>query len=607
MAVTLPLRNQAALDVLLHRIYNPGDSLYQQFLTPAQFTAQFSPSASDYADVADYLQSIGLTIVRTWPNRTVIDVAGASADVERAFGVRMYHFVRSDGSDFHAPATEPLVSSDIAGKMSAIVGLDDSAHWQTHTESLPVEAAEALSGDGTHQLGTGPGGAYTPGDIRKAYSLQSLTLSGSSTALNGAGQSVALMELAGYNASDIGTFTQYFGLPNATLRNVLIDGDTGAVSANSGEVVLDIELALTAAPALSNVLVYEAPNTGLGVIDVYNRIVTDNLARQVSTSWGVAETSSSSGIMTGEDSIFKQMAAQGQSIYAAAGDSGAYDNGTTLSVDDPASQPYVTGVGGTELIVNPSGGSYESETTWNDGSINSGAGGGGVSAVWPKPTWQSGVGFSAAMRNVPDVSLDADPYTGYSIYYDNGWYIFGGTSCAAPLWAGFTALVNQQRAALGAKPMGFAAPALYAVAEGPHYAADFHDIADGSTNLYYPATKGYDDATGWGSYNGANLVSDLSGATVSTAQAVAITNGPSASPSVITAAITWTTNTAANATVSYGVSAGSLSRNATSGVLGTSHQVLLAGLLHRRTYYYVVTSSASAGSTSSAVKWFTTN
>lgn len=116
-----------------------------------------------------------------------------------------------------------------------------------------------------------------------------------------------------------------------------------------------------------------------------------------------------------------------------------------------------------------------------------------------------------AKRKGADVSLDADPYTGYAIYYNGAWTIYGGTSCAAPLWAAFTALVNQQRAAAGKAALGFANPAIYSLAKSSAYAADFHNIADGSTNLYYPAVKGYDDATGWGSFNGVNLLNGLAG------------------------------------------------------------------------------------------------
>jgi kumamolisin len=168
----------------------------------------------------------------------------------------------------------------------------------------------------------------------------------------------------------------------------------------------------------------------------------------------------------------------------------------------------MVGAGGTTLTTNSSG-AYVSEMTWTDG-------GGGISTVWSIPSWQKNVISSSStflgsttMRNVPDVSLDADPNTGYAIYLSGSWTEFGGTSCAAPLWAAFTALVNQQREAEGLSDLGFPNPALYALGVTSDYSSDFHDIADGSTNGYYPAVSGYDDATGLGTINGQNLFNDL--------------------------------------------------------------------------------------------------
>jgi kumamolisin len=209
-----------------------------------------------------------------------------------------------------------------------------------------------------------------------------------------------------------------------------------------------------------------------------------------------------------------QIAAQGQSFFAAAGDSGAFDNGSTLSVDDPGSQPYMTSVGGTTLTLN-SDGSYGKETSWavQGGSVKEG-GGGGISAVWPIPTWQQNLGTAAnqgstTMRMVPDVALDADPNSGYAIFSQGAWQEVGGTSCAAPLWAAFTALVNQQRAINGQGGLGFPNLSLYSDAESSAYTVNFHDIADGSANLHFTAVKGYDLSTGWGTMIGSSLLASL--------------------------------------------------------------------------------------------------
>jgi kumamolisin len=336
----------------------------------------------------------------------------------------------------------------------------------------------------------------SPNDIRKAYNFTGVSA-------NGSGQTLALFELAPYASSDVNAYVSYFGLPSITLQNVLVDGGPGCTGCGEDEVTLDIELQNAIAPGASKIIVYEGPNTWTGIVDTYNKIATDNLAKQISTSWGAWEGYPGSTVRSSENAIFQQMAAHGQSIYAASGDCGAYATcSSTIGVQDPASQPYMVGVGGTTLYLTGDG-SYSHESAWS-GS------GGGVSIEWSIPAWQQGIGtaVSATMRNVPDISLDADPNTGYSIYYKGGWHIYGGTSCASPLWAAFTARVNQVQTANGKSTLGFANPLIYSIAKGARYNTDFHDITTGN-NQYYSAGTGYDNATGWGSFNGANLLADL--------------------------------------------------------------------------------------------------
>jgi kumamolisin len=277
---------------------------------------------------------------------------------------------------------------------------------------------------------------------------------------------------------------------------------------------LDIELMTAVAPGASQILVYEGTNDDQGILATYSRIASDNLAKNISTSWGSPEESVSSSLIQAENNVFKQMAAQGQSIYAAAGDNGAYDDGSSLSVDDPGSNPNVVAVGGTRLYTTSTG-AYDHETTWNeDGNQADGAGGGGISKIWSIPAWQQGLATaqnlgSSTMRNTPDVSLNADPSTGYAIYVNGGWTTYGGTSCAAPLWAAFNALVNQERVSQGRGLVGLASPALYQAGRSASYSSNYYDIKDGSTNIKYPATPGYDNATGWGSLNGTGLLQSL--------------------------------------------------------------------------------------------------
>lgn len=512
LALTLPLRDQADLDDLLARLYNPSDPLYGQYLTSAQFAERYGPTQADYDAVAAFARSRGLTVTATHSNRAVLDVAGPAGMVEAAFGLHLLRYQGADGRLFHAPDAVPAVPADIAARLTGVVGLDDAQVWHTHNRRLAPDplAAPSLAPALTpyvlpSQIGSGPGGGLTPSDIKTAYNLNDTTLTGG-------GQTLGLFELDGYTPSDITTYEDTFGLPHVPLQNVLVDGYSGAAGADAVEVTLDIELQTALAPGASQILVYEAPNSSRGVIDTYNRIASDNLAKQISTSWGLAEDQSM--VFVNEYPAFKQMAAQGQTIYAASGDEGAYDDGSSLSVDDPASQPYMTGVGGTQLTTAGPGGTWSSETTWNGGGNPRYGGGGGISTLWAIPSWQQGVispasQGSTTMRNVPDVALTSDPTTGYAVYIDGQWQIYGGTSCASPCWAGFTALVNEQRAANGSPALGFASPALYALGKGARGGVDFHDIADGSTNRYYPAVLGFDLATGWGSFNGLNLLPDL--------------------------------------------------------------------------------------------------
>ena len=504
LALTLPLRDPDGLNDLLRRQHDPHDPQYGRYLTPAEFTARFGPTQRDYDAVRAWAQAQGLSVTGTHPNRLVLDVAGSAQRVQAALGVRLGQYQTVSGREFRAAENEPRLTPDVASRLAGVVGLNGLAVRRPHArEELAV----------TPHDGTGPRGGLSPSDVRTAYNL-------SGVPLNGTGQTLAVFELANYQQSDIDAYARQFGLADVPRQNVPVDGGADLPADGSDEATLDIELQIALAPGASKILVYQGPNTDTGVLDTYSRIATDNVAKQISTSWGSPEAQEDPATLQAEYAIFQQMAAQGQTIYAAGGDQGAFDDGTNLGVDDPASQPFVCGVGGTQLSTAGAGGAYVSETTWNAGTAAAGAGGGGISRVWPLPDYQQGVisaasGGSGTMRNVPDVALNADPDTGYAIYYKGGWHVYGGASCAAPLWAGFTALVNQQRVANGGGVLGPANAALYhaATADGyTVYSSLFHDIADGSNNLRYTAVGGYDLATGLGSFNGANLLAALSSA-----------------------------------------------------------------------------------------------
>jgi subtilase family serine protease len=536
LAVSLAPRDPAALAQFLTQIYDPTDPLYHHFITPAEFTERFAPTQTEIDEVTNYLASLGFEIVNQHANRMIVDVRAPQSRVQNAFKIQFRDYLSKDGRIAHSPTSNPMVPDSIGAKVNAIVGLHDFTYRLHH--SRPGVVSPHASG--------GISSYMTPSRINSVYNV-------SATGQDGTGESIALFELDGYTTTDITAYASYFSLPNPNLQNVLVDGATGTAStgakSGAGEVTLDIELALAIAPK-SKIMVYEGPLQGSipnlspdkEILDIYAKIANDNFAKTVSTSWGATESESDSATLTAENTIFAQMAAQGQSFFAAAGDSGAYDdspNGgnTVLAVDDPASQPYATGVGGTTLTWN--GAAYGSESSWKSvaasGTFGSSTyrssegGGGGISNQWSQPSYQTGFGNatnkgSSTNRMVPDVSLDADPASGYPIYYAGGWQLFGGTSCAAPMWAAFTALVNERRVAGASARVGFINPTLYALAGSAAYATSFHDIADGSTNLFYPAKVGYDLTTGLGSFNGAGLFSAL------TASAGAI---PTPTPSLV--------------------------------------------------------------------------
>jgi hypothetical protein len=506
LAIGLPLRNEPALDNLLREIYDPASPRFRQYLTPEQFTEKFGPAEADYQALAAFMQANGLAVTARHPNRMVLDVQGSVADIERVFHVTLRTYAHpKEARTFYAPEGEPSV--DLAVPLLHVSGLDN--YSLPHPASLHMKNLSGPTANATPNAGSGPGGTYRGNDFRAAY-VPGITLTGS-------GQSVALVEFDGYYSNDIAAYISQAGLTNysISLTNVPVNGGVSTPGTGNGEVCLDIEVVISMAPGVSKIIVYEAPNRTTTWPTMLSRIANDNLARQVSCSWGAGSPDATSEV------IFKQMASQGQSFFNASGDSDAF----TGSIPFPAESTNITQVGGTTLSTAGPGGAWVLETTWNWGS---GVGSsGGISPTYPIPSWQQGISMttnkgSTTMRNVPDVALTGDDVY---VVYDNGTSnVFGGTSAAAPLWAGFTALVNQQAVAGGKASVGFINPAIYAVGKSANYSSDFNDIVtgnifwDSSTNKF-SAVPGYDLCTGWGTPAGDNLIDAL--ATVSDALAVA--------------------------------------------------------------------------------------
>lgn len=503
LAISLPLRNENALDNLMEQVYDPRSTNYHRYLTPGQFNARFGPSDQDYQAVVNFAKANNLNIVCEYSNQTLLDVSGKVSDIQKAFRVtlRTYHHP-TEARDFFAPDTEPTVNDSLP--IMHVSGLDN--YLIPHPAFIKKDAANNISPGAKPGLGSGPFGEYMGNDFRAAY-VPGVTL-------NGTGQSVALYELDGYFTADILAYESQAGLPNVTITNIPVNGGVPSPTGfGDPEVSLDIEMVVSMTTNLSAILVYEAPNGVPGsTVDLLSRIASDDTAKQISSSWLIGDNPA-------YDIYYKQMALQGQSFFQASGDDGAFYT-SNEQVQQYTDDTNITLVGGTTLSTAGPGGAWSSEAVWNwliSGLGDAGSGGGTNLNGLLIPSWQQGInmtsnGGSTTLRNVPDVALTAD---NIYVIFENGFSgYFGGTSCAAPLWAAFTALANQQAVALGQPTMGFLNPALYTIGKSANYTNCFHDVTTGNnTNLVvsnrYFATPGYDLCTGLGTPNGSNLINAL--------------------------------------------------------------------------------------------------
>lgn len=515
--VTLAPRSPSALASYIASLSNTASPNYRHFLTTREFARRFGATASSVDAVRTYFRGYGLSVGSLSKGHLVLHLKGTTPQIARAFAASVETVRRSSGvlaAQLASPGSVPApVARDIAG----VAGLSSVVQPSTdlvrsHTSSH-VALPTTCPNDGG-ELSTTPNanGGYTPFQLASLYGFNTKWANN----ITGAGQTIAVYELSAYDPGDLATYLNCYGL-NPTITPVSVDG--GPTGPFDDEPTLDTEELTAMAPG-ANILIYQAPNNSNGPIDAYQKIADDNTATIVSTSWGTCE-SDPSGDPAAEQPIFEQMAAQGQTVLSAAGDSGSSDcNGITnnqAAVDDPASQPFVTGVGG--LSVNNI--SPLSQTVWNNPvkSGNPGAGGGGVSTLWSRPSWQNapGVPASATMRLVPDLSTTADPGTGFVQYFTGtgqgvcqqncaaGWNSVGGTSIGAPMVSSMVAVAAQS---CGVPRLGFINPSLYAMAS-----TGFNDVTTGSNDLYnlgeFSAGVGYDMASGLGSPNGAAFFAGL--------------------------------------------------------------------------------------------------
>jgi kumamolisin len=594
MSLTLAL-HMPALDEaeqLMTALHSPGNALYRQFLTSEQFAARFAPKDGDVAKVAAALGKYGLSSERT--TATTLRVTGAIADMERAFSVNLHSYAvaahdAEESYTFHAPLSRPTVPGEIKGAVAGVVGLDTRPSLRPMNMKAPANLAKQHAARSAAGSGNSPG-MWTVTDFANYYDVTPLYSDGAT----GKGHTVGILTLASFTPSDAYAYWSAIGLtvkPNR-IRIVNVDEGPGAPSDASGsiETTIDVEQSGGLAPG-AKVIVYQAPNTNQGFVDLFAEAIESNRADTLSISWGFWEwyqnlenspvtdpiTGQTVGITQAVHELLVRAAIQGESVFTASGDGGAYDINNdfgctppdcsvTLSVDNPASDTAITAMGGTtlpglqEFCLNSActppyydvNIAHEQVWGWDylEGlcaalgvpdpvacGIFPGGGGGGVSIIFRRPSYQdelAGVRRSEpgqnwllggqlvyalpanfAGRNVPDISFNADPETGYQFYYTSDKYGFGigtylgGTSFGAPQMNGLTSLMGDY---LHEKRLGLLNFALYGLAhereENEGTGAPLRVISHGD-NWFYTGRNGYSPAAGLGVLDVANLAKNL--------------------------------------------------------------------------------------------------
>ena len=545
LTVILRPRDAAALKSFAQAVSTPGSLQYHHYLGVRAFAARFGADPSSLARVRRALRRDGLHVGALARNRLSLTVSGSVERISRTFGVRLRDYRVASGRRVYANASPARVPAALGDAIAGVLGLNDLG--AVAPAGLAAVAPQAPAHAPRARAAASPGApaacgdaaaaatshhAYTIDQIDHAYGIDGLYPQGNL----GAGITVALIEAEQYPtlSTDIGTFSQcYFGNLNASVTPVPIDG--GAHDGVGEETSVDIQNTLGVAPGAS-ILVYQGPGTEQGIYDTMAATITDGRRAQViQDAWAECETmrnSVASSLLSGENMLLQEAAVQGQTFLTSSGDRGSEGcqrindptevwgqstTATQLAVEDPAGQPFATAVGGTELTAL---GPAPTETVWNQ--LGWGAGGGGISNFWPMAPYQKTYGApgvinsysspapcggppSGYCREVPDVSASASTRDGYIIFYGGDWTAVGGTSTSTPVWAGIVALADASNAngCSASAPLGFLNPALYEVAAGAGAADAFHDVVSGDNNPQnvgpYPATAGYDMATGLGS------------------------------------------------------------------------------------------------------------
>jgi subtilase family serine protease len=490
--IVLPIRDQAGLDRFLSEISDPASTSHNQFLTVREFTEKFGPAQEDYDAVVEFARDKGLTVTGGSRDAMEVQVKGTVAAIDAAFHVSMQSYQRPDGDGtFYSADREPTV--DLSFNLWHVSGLDNYSipHplYVSRTEYAKAHGIDPATVVSHATTGSGPDASFLGSDMRAAYY--------GGTALTGAGQNLGLFEYLGTDLADLNTYYTNVGQTNTVPITVLSTDGTSAscVDTKAGgrcddtEQTLDMTQALGMAPGLASLVMYVG---SLDTAIIGAMVSNDPLPTTIGCSWGWRPADAST-----LDPYFERMAAQGQNFFAASGDSSTWSKRNEAW---PADDAHVVSVGGTDLITASAAGPWASETAWVDS-------GGGVSPdKIPIPTWQKRAGVinssnegSKKLRNGPDVSANAN-FTFYTCADQKACLAneYGGTSFAAPMWAGFIALVNEQRVSEGKSLMGFLNPTIYADNVTAKYSTGFHDIISGTSGSY-SAVVGYDLVTGWGS------------------------------------------------------------------------------------------------------------
>jgi subtilase family serine protease len=505
LTIALPLRDQAGLDAFLRDVYDPNSPSFRQFLTVEEFTSRFGPTQADYDTLIQFAEENGFKVEETTRNRVNLEVTGTVDSIQKAFHVTMGLYQHpTEARTFFAPDREPTV--DLPFQLFHINGLDN---FSTPHRMLQKRNASSQTVHTNATTGSCPGASFCGSDMRAAYY--------EGTALTGSGQSLGLFELLGTDLADLNTYYKNAKQTNnvpITLQSV--GGNSTSCLAKNGcddtEQTLDMTQALGMAPGLSSLVMYCGGESPVDDTAIFEAMATASpLQAQLSSSWAWLPADP-----TQDNPYFQEFAAQGQNLFSASGDEGSWQAAEFVW---PSDSVYVTSVGGTDLTTTGAGGDWASETAWSGNSgENSGSGGGYSPNKFAIPSWQTAAAAGCAKcsqtyRNGPDVSANAN----FSFYVcadqttctEN---LYGGTSFATPMWAGYMALTNEQLLLNGGtKTLGFINPTLYTLYAGSSYGTDFHDITSGCQNGTdkYCATTGYDPVTGIGSPNGANLINAL--------------------------------------------------------------------------------------------------